>query len=114
MGRFHTMISQACKPTVGRFGGQHRVKYMASAFGISFFCSIDDLQVLKVFDQGKRAVVAPTPHPAFANYVVQATSKLGVVWIKGISEPNEVDAYGFATRAVHWLIESKGIPQSGE
>ena len=71
---------------------------MTSPFGIPFFSDVHNLPILNEFGQNKFAVEAPTPHPLFQTYVVQATPALGVVWVKGLSEARMVDIYGNALR----------------
>jgi len=71
---------------------------MTAPFGIEFFSKVDALEVLQDVGQGKFFVTAPKPHPAFERYLVQATPRLGVVWIKAISPILENDAYGTRVR----------------
>lgn len=71
---------------------------MTAPFGIEMHSSVDQIEILKGIEQGKYIVVPPRPHPLFSIYVVQATERIGIVWIKGIGDPNENDPYGTATR----------------
>jgi hypothetical protein len=72
---------------------------MASPFGIAFYTSLDQLADANEMAPGVYSVTAPSPHPAFKTYLVRATPGLGVVWIKGLGEAIENDAFGGATRA---------------
>lgn len=72
---------------------------MTAPFGIAFFSDLADLQVVQEFGQGKYQVEAPTRHPLFETYIVQATPSQGVVWIKATSLVKVVDAFGNSLRA---------------
>lgn len=72
---------------------------MSAPFGIELFSDLAALEILNDFGQGKYEVTAPSPHPLFTNYIVQATPAQGVVWIKANSPAKVVDAYGNALRA---------------
>lgn len=71
---------------------------MTAPFGIEFYSAVADLQILKDVGQGKFFVSAPKAHPSFEQYVVQATPRLGVVWIKAIAPVLDNDAYGTRVR----------------
>jgi hypothetical protein len=71
---------------------------MTAPFGIEFYTKVDSLEILQDLGQGKFFVAAPKTHPAFERYVVQATPRLGVVWIKAISQALGNDAYGTRVR----------------
>lgn len=71
---------------------------MTAPFGIEFYSPAEELEILQDVGQGKFFVSAPKIHPAFERYIVQATPRLGVVWIKAISPTFESDAYGTRIR----------------
>ena len=56
--------------------------------------SSESLTVLEELDEHKYVVEAPTPHPSFETYAVQATPSYGVVWVKGIGRTFANDAHG--------------------
>ena len=58
---------------------------MTAPFGIQFYSAVTGLQILKDVRQGKFFISAPKAHPAFEQYVIQATPRLGGVWIKAIT-----------------------------
>jgi hypothetical protein len=72
---------------------------MIAPFGIEFFSPLESLEVTGDLGQNKYQVQPPSPHPLFQTYIVQATPSLGVVWIKGVSEPKAVDIFGNSLRA---------------
>lgn len=72
---------------------------MSSPFAVEFFSPVSDLEILQDIGNGKAVVAAPTPHPLFSRYIVQATAELGVVWIKGLGEVIGNDNFGTATKA---------------
>ena len=74
---------------------------MTAPFGIEFYSPVTDLEILNEVGQGKFFVSAPKAHPSFEQYVVQATPRLGVVWIKAISPVFNNDAYGTLVRQAH-------------
>lgn len=67
---------------------------MSAPFGISIFGPLSDLQILEEIGQGKFRVSAPTPHPAFSDYIVEATDSLGVVWVKANAPIISIDSFG--------------------
>ncbi|MGO4411287.1 MULTISPECIES: hypothetical protein [unclassified Brevundimonas] len=71
---------------------------MFSPFGIAFGAPLDSLSVLSDLGQGGYIVEAPAPHPLFNRYVVRASPRLGIVWIKGVGAEIENDNFGTVTR----------------
>jgi|GEM_PF-2501165 len=80
---------------------------MTAPFGIEFYSKIDSLEILQDVGQGKCFVSAPKSHPAFERYLVQATPRLGIVWIKAISRNLDNDAYGTRVRQAHDDLRSQ-------
>lgn len=74
---------------------------MTAPFGIEFYSSVDNLEVVQDIGQGKYFVSAPKAHPSFDRYIVQATPRLGVVWIKAVTPTIGNDAYGTQVRQAH-------------
>jgi hypothetical protein len=73
---------------------------MTAPFGIDFFSSMENMEIVNDYGQGKFAVVPPKAHPAFDTYIVQATPGIGIFWIKGITPVIDNDAYGTRANAV--------------
>jgi hypothetical protein len=71
---------------------------MMAPFGIQFYSELASLEVTGDLGLNKYQVQAPSPHPLFQTYIVQATPTLGVVWIKGMSDPKAVDIFGNSLR----------------
>lgn len=71
---------------------------MFSPFGIAFHAPLDSLRVLSDLGQGVYVVEAPAPHPLFVSYVVRATPRLGIVWVKGLGAEIENDNFGTAAK----------------
>lgn len=78
---------------------------MSSPFGIRFYSTITELQVLHDIGQYAYEVVAPGPHPLFKSYFVLSTPSLGIVWVKGITPQIENDNFGSETCATVDRIE---------
>lgn len=80
---------------------------MTAPFGISFHADVHSFNIISELGQGKYIIEAPTPHPSFVTYVVQATPEHGVVWIKGLSADLSGDQFGNATRSLVDRIASQ-------
>lgn len=87
---------------------------MTTPFGIEFFSAADQLEILNDLGQGKFLVSPPKPHPSFDTYAVQATPKLGVVWIKAITPTIPNDAYGNQIRQAFNALKSQLAMRYGE
>lgn len=87
---------------------------MTAPFGIELFSAADQLEILNDLGQGKFMVSPPKPHPSFDAYVVQATPKLGVVWIKAITPTILNDAYGNQIRQTVNALKSQLVMRYGE
>jgi hypothetical protein len=72
---------------------------MTAPFGIEMYSPLGGLEIVATYPDSKFKVTPPKPHPSFAEYIVQATDALGVVWIKGISLEKPSDSYGNAIKA---------------
>lgn len=72
---------------------------LTAPFGIEFGVNIENLNILSELDEGKYVVDPPSKHPMFSTYVVQATPKHGVVWLKALSDEIPNDSFGTATSA---------------
>ena len=73
---------------------------MTAPFGIEFHSNISDLMIINNLPNRMYAVTPPAPHPLFPTYIVQTNAADEVVWIKGVGEVVENDAYGIAIRGV--------------
>jgi hypothetical protein len=67
---------------------------VTAPFGIEIHGDLEGLAVEQELGGGKFKVIAPRPHPSFADYYLQHSATLGVVWVKGVSVPFEADSYG--------------------
>jgi hypothetical protein len=73
---------------------------MTAPFGIEFHLNISELNVLNRFPNNTFVVEAPAPHPLFKTYLVRTNSQEEVVWIKGVGEIVENDAYGAVIQGI--------------
>jgi hypothetical protein len=72
---------------------------MSAPFGIQLFSDLSGFEILNDYGQAKYQITAPSPHPLFENYIVQATPSQGIVWVKGNAAAKIIDAFGNAVRA---------------
>lgn len=72
---------------------------VSAPFGIRMHTAVSELGGCESIGEGVFVVDPPRPHPALTGYVVRATARLGVVWIKGLGDEIDFDAYGNASRS---------------
>jgi hypothetical protein len=74
---------------------------MSAPFGIEMYSSIDNYTVLDEAPSNMYWVAAPTPHPRFESYLVQAPPGYDIVWIKGVGRTFTDDAHGWEVRGAY-------------
>ena len=87
---------------------------MTAPFGIPFSQALDPEIVIAELSAQKFQVSPPNPHPGFADYIVQCSPTMGVVWIKGIGNEIGNDVYGSGLITAHSTMSGQLIAKYGQ
>jgi len=87
----------------------------ASGFGIEMGKSPPEYGCEAQADNvGIYSCVAPKPHSAFEAYMVQASDKHGICWVKGVGKDISDNGYGTSTKSKHSELQSVLTKAYGE